>query len=820
MKHQFKFNPLATAILTLLCGSTVSSYAETTQAISQIDNQQLKSTLNETYPGQAFFEKYYVSKDSPQAQQRTAAVAAARYCQNSWVTPIDPNLKAGDPSTAPSVITADDGYYNPNGDSTLKGNVIIEQPGRMVKADTLVIDKSQTHANAKGHVEMAQAGLIAQSDQINYNLKDQTGDLNNSFFIAEMANAHGKADHIERVSPTVLKLQNASYSTCPPDKSPTWHLEAREIELDQAKGRGKSKGTKLYIKDTPVLSVPYFDFPIDDRRKSGIVNPMIGYNNDGGLDLSVPIYLNLAPNYDATFTPRLLSSRGFMAEGEFRYLTENFGRGKMWGGYLASDSRKDNEDRSEFHFIHDWNINDQWSTNLDYNYVSDKDFYNDLGNNPAERTLLNQRRAWELNYAHGIPGLKAKLKVEDFQTLNEEVPDIDRPYGRLPQLLVNYVGGNPQGFEYEYNNDTAYFKKSINESAHNIDGADHIEPNGTRFYNEISARYNYRKPWGFAIPEVSVRSLHTSYDQDTINNGNFSNTSDSSSVTVPQFTLDTGLTFEREGKFLQTISPRAFYAYSPYKNQDGNPVFDSTTASLNYDQLFNPNRFYGHDRLVDNDFLSLGVSYSLFDPEGLEKIRASVGKSYYFKDREVTLYGNKEDRYNTEDQTGPVVSISSELTKNISVNANSMWQENGDTAQRDFQVYYTGDKGNLYNVGYFYRNYLTDRQEKYDQVTASFIQPIKDNWRLMGHIQYDTDNSIAREFLLGVNYESCCWGVSVYGRSHYNDLDDVNSSDVHARKTIMAEFTFKGLGGLNSKLTSLLEDRILGFDKVKQNWTY
>ena len=149
-----------------------------------------------------------------------------------------------------------------------------------------------------------------------------------------------------------------------------------------------------------------------------------------------------------------------------------------------------------------------------------------------------------------------------------------------------------------------------------------------------------------------------------------------------------------------------------------------------------------------------------------------------------------------------------------------MWMSNGDNAHRDFQVYYTGNKGNLYNFGYFNRSNLLDRQEKYDQVTASFIQPVKDNWRIMGHVQYDLDNNVAREYLLGVNYESCCWGVSVYGRSYFNDLDDVSLSTTKEKRAIMAEFTLKGLGGLNSKLSSLLENRILGFDKVKQNWTH
>ncbi|CAG2157133.1 unnamed protein product [Oppiella nova] len=333
--------------------------------------------------------------------------------------------KSTNPEEASSVITADNGYYNPNGDSFLSGDVVIDQSGRMIRADEVTIDKTQTFAKAKGNVQMAQGGIIAQSDQIDYNLKDET-------------------EKIERTSPTNIILENATYTTCPPDEKPTWKIQANKIELDQDTGRGVTRGTKLYVKDVPVLAVPYFNFPIDDRRTTGILSPSFGFTNDGGFELAVPVYLNLAPNYDATITPRLITDRGLMAQGEFRYLTENFGAGSVWGSYLPSDRDYNDEDRKDLHFLHKWDITKQWSTNLEYNYVSDKDFFSDLDSNPNSRTELNQRRAWELNYNHGIPGLKAQLKVEDFQTLDKTIKDVDKPYARLPQFLLNYVAGNPQ----------------------------------------------------------------------------------------------------------------------------------------------------------------------------------------------------------------------------------------------------------------------------------------------------------------------------------------------------------------------------------------
>ncbi|HQW52992.1 MAG TPA: LPS assembly protein LptD, partial [Acinetobacter sp.] len=717
MKHQFKFNPLATAIFTLLCGGSIqSSFAATTDAASTLDNTQLKTAIQKTetqesYTGEKFFQQYYVKKTAPEAQLRDNRNLSSSFCQGTWITPINPTVNAKDTNHTTSVLTADYGHFNPTGESVLKGDVIIDQEGRTIRADQVTIDSTQTYANAQGRVQLAQAGLLTQSDQINYNLKTQTGDLNNSLYISEQQHAHGHAAQILRKSENLIVLKDASYTACPPEQKPAWKIQAKEIELNQENGRGVTRGTKLYVKDVPVLAVPYFNFPIDDRRTTGMLSPNFGYSNDGGAQLIVPIYLNLAPNYDLTLTPSFMTERGTKLDADFRYLTEDYGSGRIWGGFLANDKQYNNDERSDLHFLHNWEIDEQWETNLEFNQASDKDYFSDFNHSPNTKTDLNLRRAWELNYQHGIPGLKAQFKVEDFQTLDKTIKDADKPYARLPQFLLNYVTGNAQGLQYELNNDTAYFKKSIED-----DSA--LESSGTRIYNQLAMRYNYITPsWFYAIPEVSVRTVNTFYDQDAQNGRGLSSDDLEKSVVVPQLSFATGITFEKEGKYLQSISPRAFYAYAPYRNQENHPNFDTTTASISYDQLFNPYRFYGHDRLDDNNFLSLGVSYNLIDPEGLERIRASVGQSYYFSDRRVSL-NQQPDEFDTQHQTGPVVSLSSQLNQNFTITANSAWMSNGDNVQRDFQAYYTGDEGNLYNIGYFYRQNITDRQNYYDQAVA------------------------------------------------------------------------------------------------------
>lgn len=812
MIQQFKKNTLLRTLLGLI------SISASPYVIAQ-DDSSLRSPQNfaATYRnGQQFYEKYYLTPQQIAQLPKSAGIKTPALCSGTWVTPISQQTKAAsDPAQTTSVIGADQGYYNPNGTSFLEGNVTIDQEGRTIRADKVEIDASQTYAKAQGRVEIGQNGLYSQSDQINYNLKTQLGDLQNSYYISEAQQAHGYAEQIKRIAPTVVMLENASFSTCEPSQSPAWHIQAKSIELNQDTGRGITKGARLYVKDVSVLPIPYFNFPIDDRRTTGFLTPNFGYTNDGGLQLTVPYYLNLAPNYDLVATPRYLGSRGVMFDGEFRYLTDGFGGGRIWGGYLPNDKDYGGEDRKDLHWIHDWQINPQFSTGVNLNYVSDKDFFTDLSKTLATQDQVYQERTWMLNYANGFPGLTAQLRVQDFQTLDPSILDVNRPYARLPQFLVQYEGGNFEGWQYSLASDTAYFKKSLDNPTSEIAEKN---PSGTRFYNEGNIFYNFRTPAIFVTPKFTVRSINTYFDQNTTSAVTNSTNSDSieKSVITPQFTLDTGMIFEKQGDYLQTLSPRLFYAYSPYHKQDGYPNFDSAPASISYDQLFNPYRYYGHDRLEDNNFASLGLTYRLYDEIGLERLRASIGQSYFFADRKVRL--QDEDPIATSRTTGPVVTLASQLSNNINLVANSAWTSNGTNTLNNLSANYADEQGRLYGVGYFYRKRVDEQnQQAYQQIGGSFVQPIHNNWRVLGHVQYDIEQNLAREWLLGLNYESCCWGVSVYGRSYYNNLD--NPRETSAKKAVMAEFSLKGLGGLSGKLANLLENRVIGFDHVNQIWT-
>lgn len=742
------------------------------------------------------------------------------YCTGQWQMPavdseyFDTEQRASsDLRASTSVITADQGYYNPHGRSFIEGNVVIEQQGRRITADRVELDESQTYAKAQGKVRLQQNGLLSQSEQVEYNLKQQTGNLQNSFYIHQPRQAHGYAGEIQRPNQNTVVLKNSSYTSCAPSVRPAWHIQASEITLNQDTGRGISKNARLYIKNVPVLNIPYFNFPIDDRRTTGFLTPSFGYTNDGGIQVAAPYYINLAPNYDLTITPRYLNQRGLMADAKFRYLTEHYGQGYVSTGYLPSDRHYAKQDRKSLHFEHFWQISPNLKSRIDYNYVSDKDYFTDLGNTPTSSDSVYQPRSLIVNYdSPNITGFNAEFRVQDFQTIDKSIVDANRPYARLPQLLLNYTGGNILGLNYQLHSDLAYFKKPIRDNSA-------LERSGMRVYNQANVSYNHQKAGYYIQPTLGLRSLFLAFDRDSkISQGLSIHENVTRSVILPQFTLDSGLTFEKQGDYLQTLKPRLFYAYTPYREQNDFANFDSHYTTIGYDQLFSPYRFYGHDRIEDNNFASLGLSYSLYNPEGLEKIKASLGQSYYFSQRKVQLDNQLSHSSIYRQRTsGSVLSLSSQYSDHLWLNSHLAWLGNGKNALSQVGGYYQDPKGRLYQASYLQRRHIEELgQQAYRQLSTSMIQPIHNNWRILGHVQYDLKQQASREVLVGLNYESCCWGLSVYARRYYNDLDNIQTAK--ANRAIMAEFSLKGLGGLTGRLSSLLEQRILGYQRPAQTW--
>ena len=833
---------------------TNANQAATNTAASLVDNGVPIAELDNTLE-----TKQTLPKLGSDLNVVPITVDTAPRCEGQWVYPDrNPNYQraineANRDANAPlndqdSIYAESDyGYYDNVDYAELSGNVIIDQGEQHIEAQKVVLDLSSGVAAAQGQVmftdqaignapnrgtaterpaatvndKVSQGGLIGVADSLNYNTETGQSTAKDVAFASVELQAHGYAKRLNRPNETQYELDEVMFSTCPPTNR-KWQFDAKSIDLDTETGRGEAYNTTFKIADVPVFYLPYFNFPIDNRRSSGFLLPSASVGSKSGLEVDVPYYFNLAPNYDATLNTRVYTNRNPMLSGEFRYLTENYGEGILNGSYLPNDKEYDGEDRSSLFYDHYWSSNSipRLSGDAKYSYVSDADYLNDFDTLGLSDNTLNLPRRARLNYYNDY--VNGELKVETYQTLDaftntgERLEDKDKPYSRLPQLSLNYRLPWSDNINFTGVHDSAYFKKSID------DGSE-AEKSGVRVYNKLSAAYPIEAAWGYINPKLSLQHLYTSYDQDSLDANNLDEDDGSQSVFVPQASIDAGLNFYQSGSPFgafddtmggyQLLSPRLKYTYSPFEDQNDIPNFNTRIASINYQQLFSDSWFLGYDRLQDLHAITPGINYRYIDATGVTRFDGSIAEQFYYDDGRVTL----EDQtpvFDT-DSSGMVWNTSTQPYNNVWVDVSGALNSSYDLNYITTELRYQPSSNSLFNVGFVKRQEDENtNQLPISALTASAIFPINSNWRVLAQGQYDYRRNQTLDALVGIDYEDCCIGFAVYGRRYYNDLN-INDKPNQA---IMAEIRLNGLGSDSGRLTRLLADKVLGFEPTQTAW--
>jgi len=740
-------------------------------------------------------------------------------CAGAWVTPISPGTPVGDFNTSDISAFADSLSYRDNGEAVLDGQVRLKQAGRMLEADSGYITQNREYGRFDGNIRLAEPGLLLTGDQAVININTSAGQLLSSEFVSAQEHAHGRAERIRRFSDGVMIIDRGVYTTCAPG-SRSWSFEARDIILDPNTGAGKVHDAKLRIGDVPVLYLPYFRFPIDDRRQTGLLVPRFGNTSDGGFDFSMPVYLNLAPQYDMTLTPRLLGSRGAMLESQFRYLTGSFGSGIVEAAVLPQDQQTDT-DRKRASLNHEAQWNNGWSARTSLNYVSDNAYFTDLGTDLSMANQTHQERVGEVRYDADFWHLLGR--VQGFQTIDPSLNDTDRPYSRLPQLLVTTERPRLPGWQPGLRAEVANFQREVQDPL--------LEINGTRLRLDPEMRYEFAQPWGYVRP--GARMTYLQYNLE----GNGVAGQTSPSVASPTLTLDTGLYFERlsDSGSMQTLEPRLYYLFSPYRDQTGLPNFDTANTTFSYDQLFRDSRFSGADRVDDANQVSVGLTSRWFNNEGFERLQASLGQIVYFRDRDVrlplTTCTTGVGATCTITQPPVATTATSSFAGNVTLRASDevtmfadflMDPEGGKLSQYSAALSVLPQSSDrLYNVGYrFRRDDPTIGQKSVSQTQLSFVQPLGINWRLLGLWNYDIKARESQEALFGVSYESCCWQVRLFKRKFLADAASISNSADRERDAIYVEFVLKGLAGIDSGVDSLFEKNVFGYTQLHKEESF
>ncbi|WP_026148142.1 LPS-assembly protein LptD [Thioalkalivibrio sp. HL-Eb18] len=690
---------------------------------------------------------------------------------------------------AAEITDIDADYVRREGEMiSARGNVQLFEQGRRLDTEFLEYDRATGLARTEGDTRLFDGDLLLHTDGGEYRLDEETGEFRRIDYLVQSVPARGSAGVGIQLAPHLHEFEDAEYTTCPINND-SWWLRTRDLELDRERGIGVARNARIDFKGVPIAYTPYIHFPLDDRRQSGFLLPSAGVSSRHGVDISTPWYWNIAPNYDATFTPRVMSDRGVKLGTEFRYLQPRH-EGVADIRYLPSD-RVFGDDRHYVQWFHQSRLTSDLRFRLDAADASDSEYFRDFGG--ADRysgSTPYLRRQADLTYNQ--PAYRLRTRIEDYQVIDPELRAQREPYQRLPQITLEageYLG---RGLAWDLDTELVRFERSESDS---------LEPLGTRFDLNPTASWRYDTGGFFFEPSAGVRYTH--YELDRRGRPG----PESISRTVPRASVDTGLVFERpiqDGRRLQTLEPRIFYGYVPFVDQTDIPIFDTGEADFSFDNLFSLDRFVGADRVGDTHQLTTALTTRIFDEQtGQERMSLSAGQIRYFEDREVRR----------DPQGDPLTESRSDLALEGRVRIGDAWsgrgsilynQDEGETTLTALSVSYSPGARARINVGYRQRE---AGARSIDQTDVSVLWPVTPRIDAIGRWNYSLQEERDLELLAGLQYRSCCYGIRVVARRAY-DFDETYDNSIYF------QLTLDGLGRFDSGVDSLLSEGIAGYDAL------
>ncbi len=630
-----------------------------------------------------------------------------------------------------------------------------------------------------------------------------------------MTEGRGQADRIDFEGENQIRLTNSTYTTCEPGND-DWYAKTDNLKLDYDREVGEGSNGVVYFKDVPIFYTPWLSFSLNNERKSGVLAPSFGTSSDNGFEFDLPYYWNIAPNMDATITPRVMSRRGVQLNNEFRYLNTAYGglyQGEVNAEVLPGDRLRDGDQRYGFSIKHNQTFANGFAAQINYNKVSDDDYYTDLSSEIASTSQTQLLQQGVLTYGGG-GWWSATANVQQYQTLQPDSDNpVEAPYKLLPQLTLNARKPDFHSTDIAFLGQYTHFTREDQYVGSTfIDG---LTAGRTVLYPQLSLPYV--TPGWYVTPKIGVN-----YRQYSISGQNASSSMpDSVSVTLPVFSIDSGMTFERPSHwfgrdYTQTLEPRLYYLNVPYKDQSDIPLFDTSVADFNFAQIFSENQFTGWDRVSDANQLTAAATTRLIEPDtGAEVVRAMLGQRFYFKQSRVGLNSTAEEsKDNRWEKSDVLAAFSGQVLPRVY--GDLAWQYN--LSDKEVKRYSMGARyqpapGKVLNAAY---RYSIDANSPVDQVDISGQWPISGRWHAVGRFNYsfqddETDQGgRVIESIAGLEYNGGCWVLrGVVRRAALTEAD--------ASTSFFVQLELSDFSRIGSNPLSLLKRNIQGYSPINQS---
>ena len=755
----------------------------------------------------------------------TSGAAAAQSIDDSVQLQASPRLReqlsSAERSQMPVFLEGDQLTSQSANTTVVTGHAQLRRADTMIRADRLEYREPTDTAFAQGNVHINRAGNVFDGQELQMQLDSHEGYFKDGNYRLLLNNAYGVASQVDFIDQNRSLVHQGTYTTCQrTDEAswqPDWVIRADKIHIDTLEEVGVAENAVLEFKGVPMLPVPRISFPLSDKRKSGLLPPTFTLDSNSGFSYAQPYYWNIAPNRDATITPSVMTKRGAALAGEFRYLEPSYS-GLLAALYMPSDKLRE-RDRWSYVLQHNQSLDSPiggLGLNLNLKRVSDGYYWQDFMRNNYR---LNERLLSSdgtLNWSRGDQSLL--LRAQSWQTLQDPLsPLIVPPYGRLPQLQYRYTPRNlAYGLEAKLETDFTRFR------------ADSLltgQSNAERAYVQGEISRPFIAPQGYITPKIMFNARTYRFDDSSLTQG-----LSSKSVALPTFSLDSGLVFERNTNLfgrnlIQTLEPRAFYTYTPYRDQSMIPVYDTALYDFSFATIYNENAFSGYDRISDTNMLTVGATTRFLDADsGAEAARFSVAQRLRFRDQLVTMPGATPDTTSGR---------WSDIMLGAGINWTPLWgfdttvqysPEISRSIRSTVAVRYKPGQYKALSLAYRYQRADTTQTTNSEQIDVGWQWPLdalmgggsrktgEGRWYTVGRLNYSRVDRRFVDSLAGVEYSSCCWSTRVV-------LERLQTNLVQANTRLLFQIEFRGLSRLALGADPLisLRDNVPGYQPLTRD---
>ena len=695
-----------------------------------------------------------------------------------------------------------------------RGNAILKKGNKTIKAELIEYDEISEKLITQGNTFIELENISLTGSTLNYKLTDYTGQMDDVSFNLKSQkkeqtvikrgyeitkhnyNYRGDAKTIFFDGENKKRLQSSRITTCEAN-SDDWYIKSKNIEIDTKKDQVKASNAFVEFKGVPIFYMPSTSFSLNKNRQSGFLSSTLGTTTRSGFDLRIPYYFNISPNMDATLSARYLGKRGPMAEGQFRYLTENYS-GVNELQYMNHDEASGQDNRYFLKLTHQHQFGRGWSGSYDLQKVSDNNYFSDLASMIQVTSVVNLPQRANLNYSGDI--WKLNVLTEKYQTLTNAS---NSPYQRLPQ--VNLSGKKDyDNFTLDFKSQWTLFERD-DKFASTFTDAQKIS--GSRLSMTPAITIPLTSSYGYIKPKVStnLRSYNLNHSPDN-----------NKDIITPIFSIDSGVYLDRNINFLSqnytnTLEPRLFYVYIPYKDQSVLPNFDTGLADLNMQTLFYENQYNGLDRINDANQLTASVTSKILDKNGKERLSAIIAQRYYFEDRRI--FGN--DLLEAKKANSDIFMGASAKLPN-SLNLDAMFQFNpssNNLLRSTLGARYNPEPGKMLNVSYRLIDNILDSNQNLEVFNAAGQWPLGNRFYSIGRYNYDLKSSQTIEVLAGLEYDGGCWVArSIFDRISLPTTPEANYA-------FFVQLELNGIGSIGSdanRLNTFLYRNVPGLRTVNQ----